>query len=56
MDKKQPKNQKIKTIKKPHPGYMNGPVEPRMGADGYLHCAYCKRRYEPGHRCNRQYK
>ena len=26
---------------------------PYMGPDGYLHCACCKRRYEPGHKCER---
>ena len=37
-------------------GYVNGPLKPYMGTDGYLHCAYCRLRYEPGHRCKHAYK
>ena len=58
MDKKKPNNNKVNEKKpklKPK-GYINDFVKPRMGADGYLHCAYCRRRYEPGHRCDKQYK
>ena len=60
MDKnnsnKEKEQAKKKINVKKHPGYTNGPIKPQMGSEGYLHCAYCRRRYEPGHRCNKPYK
>ena len=64
MDKNNHKNNKEKkqanekqtNQKQKQTGYINNIVKPRIGADGYLHCAYCRRRYEPGHRCDREYK
>ena len=60
MDKKNSNKEKRTNKKKPQikkdVGYVNGPIKPKMGSDGYLHCAYCRRRYEPGHRCNKPYK
>lgn len=47
--------QKKPKVKLPQ-GYQNGPLGPYKGSDGYLHCTYCRRRYEPGHRCNKPYK
>ena len=57
MDKNGPNKEKQKQskIKKPT-GYTNGPCKPYKGPDGYLHWAYCKRRYEPGHLYNKPYK
>ena len=37
-------------------GYLNNICKPYKGSDGYLHCAYCRRRYEPGHLCDRECK
>ncbi len=57
MDKKNPnKVEEKKTKEKQKVGYINNFVKPKMGADGYLHCAYCRRRYETGHRCEKLYK
>ena len=36
-------------------GYLNNMIKPYMCFDGYLHCSYCRRRYEPGHLCEQQY-
>ena len=30
--------------------------KPYKGPDGYLHCVGCRMRYEPGHKCTREYK
>ena len=30
--------------------------KPYKGPDGYLHCGSCRRRYEPGHICERPCK
>ena len=56
MDKNGPNKAKQKPPQIQKIGYTNGPLKPYKGPDGYLHCTYCKRRYEPGHLCNRPYK
>ncbi len=45
----------VKHFKQKPGGYINNTIKPFMGADGYLHCFYCRRRYEPEHRCEQQY-
>ena len=57
MDKNGPNKEKQKQNKvKNKIGYINNIIKPYKGPDGYLHCSYCKRRYEPGHRCEKEYK
>ncbi len=50
------KQKKKKTNIKQKVGYINNIVKPYKGNDGYLHCSYCRRRCEPGHTCEKQYK
>ena len=56
LAKKEMEYAKQKANPKKDVGYQNGPLKPYMGSDGHLHCTYCRRRYEPGHRCNKPYK
>ena len=51
-EKKEKENNKIDKIA----WYINNHNKPYTGADGYLHCSHCRRRYEPGHKCEKEYK
>ena len=55
--KEQNPNQKKNDEKKMKiPSYLLNHHKPYKGPDGYLHCWSCRRRYEPGHICERPCK
>ena len=56
--KEQNPNQKKNGEKKMKiPSYLqSNHHKPYKGPDGYLHCWSCRRRYEPGHICERPCK
>ena len=56
MDRNGPNKGKEKTTNGKKIGYVNNIIKPYKGPDGYLHCSYCKRKYEQGHRCEKKYK
>ena len=44
-----------KTNEKKNHTHINNHFTSYKGPDGYLHCNHCRRRYEPGHKCEREY-
>ena len=53
--KKEPNKEKEEQKKEQKKSVHNDHFKPYKAFDGYMHCNHCRRRYEPGHVCERQY-